>query len=184
MNQLKLQSTSLIGLHLIRRSPICDHRGHFERLFCEKDLEVVIGDRRIVQINYTHTRKCGTVRGLHFQNPPNSEMKFVSCIKGKVFDIAVDLRKGSDTFLKWHGEILSQENHLAFCIPEGFAHGFQTLTDDCELIYFHTTPFAPESEAGLNALDPKLSISWPLPISTRSERDMNHMMLTEEFLGL
>jgi dTDP-4-dehydrorhamnose 3,5-epimerase len=126
----------------------------------------------------------GTVRGMHFQHPPYAEMKLVSCLRGEVFDVAVDLRKDSPTFLQWHGEILSEVNQRTFCMPEGFAHGFQTLTEDCELIYFHSATYAPEAEAGLNALDPRLAIAWPMPVVDRSVRDQQHAMLTSDFSGL
>jgi dTDP-4-dehydrorhamnose 3,5-epimerase len=101
-----------------------------------------------------------------------------------VFDVAVDLRKDSTTFLQWHAEILSEKNYRTFCIPEGFAHGFQTLTQDCELIYLHTAAYAPNAEAALNALDPRLAIPWPMPITERSTRDQHQPMLTSDFPGL
>ena len=101
---------------------------------------------------------------MHFQRAPHDEAKFVSCLAGCVFDVAVDLRPGSPSYLQWHGEVLSAENGRSMMIPGGFAHGFQTLTEDCELIYLHDKPYAPEAEGGLNALDPKLAIDWPLPV--------------------
>jgi dTDP-4-dehydrorhamnose 3,5-epimerase len=184
MSRFAIEKTSIHGLHVIQRKPIGDERGYLERLFCNDELEPIIGQRRILQINHTLTAKVGTVRGIHFQHPPHAEMKLVSCLRGEVFDVAVDLRRDSPTFLQWHAEILSEENRRTFCIPEGFAHGFQTLTHDCELIYFHTAAYTPEAEAGLNTLDPLLSISWPMPITERSTRDQNHAMLTLDFSGL
>ena len=184
MSKFTPQQTPIAGLQVIQRRPMGDERGYFERLFCASDLEPFIGDRGIVQINHTLTAKAGTVRGMHFQHPPYAEMKLVSCLRGKVFDVAVDVRKGSPTFLQWHGEILSEENHSTLCIPEGFAHGFQTLTEDCKLIYLHTAAYAPDAEAGLNALDPLLAISWPMPVAERSLRDQHHAMLTSGFSGL
>ena len=168
----------------MQRKPMGDERGYLERLFCVSDLELLIGDRNIVQINHTLTMQTGVVRGMHYQNPPYAEMKLVSCLKGEVYDVAVDLRKNSPTFLKWHAAILSEENHRSFAIPEGFAHGFQTLTDHCELIYLHTAAYAPEAEAGLDALDPLVGIEWPLPITERSVRDQAHRKINVEFLGL
>jgi len=153
-------------------------------LFCTDELKPIIEQRRIVQINRTHTEKAGSVRGIHFQHPPFAEMKLVSCLRGEVFDVAVDLRKNSPTFLQWHAEVLTEANHKTLVIPEGFAHGFQTLTDDCELLYLHTAAYAPDFEAGLNALDPRLTITWPMPIAERSMRDQHHAMLTSEFSGL
>jgi dTDP-4-dehydrorhamnose 3,5-epimerase len=137
-----------------------------------------------VQINHTLTAKAGTVRGMHFQQPPHAEMKLGCCLRGEVYDVAVDLRKDSPTLLHWHAEVLTESNHKTFVIPEGVAHGFQTLTEDCELIYLHTAPYAPDAESALNALDPRLGISWPMPITERSARDQNHTMLTTDFSGL
>ena len=184
MNKFTLEQTPIAGLQIIQRKPMGDERGYLERLFCAGDLEPLIGDRNIVQINHTLTVQTGVVRGMHYQNPPYAEMKLVSCLKGEVYDVAVDLRKNSPTFLKWHAAILSEENHRSFAIPEGFAHGFQTLTDHCELIYLHTAAYAPEAEAGLDALDPLVGIEWPLPITERSVRDQAHRKINVEFLGL
>ena len=108
----------------------------------------------------------------------------MSCLRGQIFDVAVDLRQGSETFLQWHGEILSAENCKSLFIPQGFGHGFQALTEDCELIYLHSKPYAPEAEAALNAADPALGIRWPLPFTDISERDRNHAHITPQFTGL
>ena len=176
--------TSLQGLQVIQRKPIGDSRGYLERLFCRNDLAELLGNRTIVQINHTLTKKKGTVRGLHFQYPPHAETKFVTCLCGEVFDVAVDLRRGSPTFLHWHNEILSETNRKTLMIPEGFAHGFQTLSDDCELIYFHTAAFCTEAEGGINALDPALAVQWPLSVTERSTRDQQHPMITTAFQGI
>ena len=184
MSRFFIEKTPVDGLQVIHRKPVGDARGYLERVFCGDELESIVGRRSIAQVNRTLTTRVGTVRGMHFQYPPHAEMKLVSCLRGEVFDVAVDLRQGSPTFLQWHGEVLSETNHRTFCIPEGFAHGFQTLTEDCELIYLHTTAFVPDAEAGLNALDPRLAIAWPEPISERSERDQQHAMLTSDFSGL
>jgi len=184
MSRFVLEKTPIDALHVIQRQPMGDERGYLERMFCGDELKPIIGQRSIMQINHTLTEKAGTVRGMHFQHPPHAEMKLVSCLRGKVFDVAVDLRKGSPTFLNWHAEVLTETNHKTFVIPEGFAHGFQTLTDDCELLYLHTAAYAPDAEVGLNALDPRLAIAWPMPIAERSARDQQHAMLTPEFMGL
>ena len=182
--RFEVASEPLDVLQVIQRNPIGDERGYFERIFCSDELKSSIGPRSIMQINHTLTAKAGTVRGMHFQHPPHAEMKLVSCLRGEVFDVAVDLRKGSPTFLQWHAEMITESNHKTFVIPEGFAHGFQTLTGDCELLYLHTAAYAPDAEAGLNALDPRLAIAWPMPIAERSVRDQQHAMLTSEFSGL
>ncbi|MDA7823683.1 dTDP-4-dehydrorhamnose 3,5-epimerase family protein [Opitutales bacterium] len=184
MSRFIIEDTSIEGLQIIQRQPIGDDRGYLERLFCTDELAAIIGIRNIVQINHTMTSKAGTVRGMHYQQPPHAEMKLVSCVCGEVFDVAVDLREDSPTFLRWHAEVLSESNHKTFVIPEGFAHGFQTFTENCKLLYLHTAAYEPKAEAGLNALDDQLSVKWPLSITERSLRDQQHAMLAPEFSGL
>jgi dTDP-4-dehydrorhamnose 3,5-epimerase len=176
--------TPLAGLRILQRKPLGDSRGYLERLFCSEELQALVPDRHIVQINHTLTANCGTVRGMHFQRPPHAEIKFVSCLHGEVFDVAVDLRDNSPTFLRWHAEVLSADNHKTLVIPEGFAHGFQTLTDDCEMLYFHTAPYQASAEGGLNALDPRLAIQWPLPVAGLSPRDAAHPLLGNDLTGV
>jgi len=184
MTRFSIQATPIEGVRLIQRHPAGDERGYLERLFCGADLRVTMDGRRIVQINHTFTAKAGTVRGLHFQYPPYAEMKLVSCLRGTVFDVAVDLRQGSPTFLRWHAETLSADNHRTLVIPEGIAHGFQALSDDCELLYLHTAAYQPDAESGLNAIDPCLAIAWPLPVGERSSRDQSHSLLADDFAGI
>jgi dTDP-4-dehydrorhamnose 3,5-epimerase len=176
--------TPLQRLKLIQRKLIDDRRGYLERMFCADELQSLIPGNGIVQINHTLTAKRGTVRGLHFQYPPHAETKLVSCLRGEVFDVAVDLRQGSPTFLHSHAEILSADNHRTLLIPEGFAHGFQTLTDCCELLYFHTASYQPGAEGGLNAQYPRLGIRWPETVLELSPRDAAHPLVTEAFTGL
>jgi dTDP-4-dehydrorhamnose 3,5-epimerase len=184
MTRFTVEATALPGLMRVLRHPIGDHRGYLERLFCTHDWLDVMQGRAIAQINHTLTSRAGSVRGLHFQRPPHAEMKIVTCLRGAVFDVAVDLRVGSPTYLNWHAERLTAENHRWLVIPEGFAHGFQTLTEDCEMLYLHSVAHAPSSEDGLDATDPRLAIRWPLPIVERSPRDEGHRRLTAEFEGL
>lgn len=172
------------GLRLLQRKPIGDDRGYLERMFCSEELKSLIPEKNIVQITHTLTAKFGTVRGMHFQHPPYAETKLISCLRGEVFDVAVDLRHGSPTFLHWHAEILSADNHKTLVIPEGFAHGFQTLTKDCEMLYLHTVAYRAEAEGGLNARDPRLLIQWPLPIAEQSARDIGHPLVSKDFSGL
>lgn len=176
-----IKHTQLPGLVILQRKPLGDSRGYFERLFCEKELKPILGNRRIVQINHSLTEKKGTIRGLHYQKPPYAEMKLVTCIKGEVFDVAVDIRKSSPTFLKWHAEILTQDNFKTLVIPEGFAHGFQTLTDDCEIIYFVTNYYSPNLERGLYPLDPYVDINWPLKVNLMSIKDSAWPLINEVF---
>ena len=178
MPRFHKHQTPLPGLLLLERLPLGDERGYLERIFCEDELGDLLDRRRILQINHTLTRSAGTVRGLHFQRPPHAEMKVVSCLAGEVFDVALDLRQDSPTFLQWHGEILSAKNHHTLVIPEGFAHGFQTMTPDCEMLYLHTAAYQPKAEDGVDGLDPSLEIAWPLPVSERSSRD-RHLLPTQ-----
>lgn len=183
-NRFDILEMPIQDLRLFRRKPIGDNRGYLERMFCAEELQALIPGKSIVQINHTLTAKRGTVRGMHFQHSPHAETKFVSCLRGEVFDVAVDLRRDSPTFLHWHAEILTADNHKTLVIPEGFAHGFQTLTKDCEMLYLHTTAYQAEAEGGLNARDPRLGIQWPLPIAEQSARDSAHPLVSEDFSGV
>ena len=171
-------------MQILQRNPLGDNRGHLERLFCTEELQAILSCKQIMQINHTVTKKKSTVRGMHFQHPAHAETKFVMCLQGEVFDVAVDLRHNSPTFLQWHGELLNADNHKTLVIPEGFAHGFQTLTDDCELIYLHTAVYHPEAEGALNFADPALDIAWPLEVSDISERDKNHPLVEQNYQGI
>jgi len=171
--------TPIDGLMRVTRSIIGDHRGFLSRLYCSDELAEAGFDAPIKQINQTLTRAKGAIRGMHFQFSPHAEDKFVSCIRGEVLDVAVDLRSGSPTFLQGHAEPLSAENGASLFIPKGFAHGFQTLTKDCELLYFHTASYSKEAEGALNPLDPALAIAWPLPVTDMSVRDRAHPHLAD-----
>ncbi len=183
-NKIEIIQTPLEGLYVLRRNPFQDERGLFERLFDDSELRTIIPKERVYQINHSITKQTSVVRGLHYQIPPFSETKLISCIKGKVFDVAVDLRKGSSTFLKWYGCELSETNFLTMLIPSGFAHGFQTLASDTELIYAHTNEYNPVYEKALHVEDPAVSIIWPLPITNLSERDKNHSFINSDFQGI
>ena len=184
MSRFTLFDTPLAHLKIVERQRLGDARGFLSRLFCADDLAMAGWHKPIAQINQTLTQKQGTVRGLHFQHPPNAEMKLVTCLRGAVWDVAVDLRSESPTFLQWHALELSATNCRALLIPEGFAHGFQTLADDSELFYLHSTAYAPGAEAGLNPIDPRLSIAWPLAVAELSDRDAQHPMLDDQFKGV
>ncbi|HRQ57966.1 MAG TPA: dTDP-4-dehydrorhamnose 3,5-epimerase [Azoarcus taiwanensis] len=184
MSRFDCSTTEIAGLVVLERRLIGDSRGYFERIFCTKDLDDLVGDRRIEQVNHTLTRRAGTIRGLHFQYPPYSEMKLVTCLRGCVYDVAVDMRRDSPTFGSWHSEMLAADNHRMLVIPEGFAHGFQTLTDDCELLYLHTAGYQADAEGGIDAFDPFLAIEWPLAPVERSDRDQRHPPLKPDFNGI
>lgn len=174
----------LPGLKLLQRRRLEDARGFLSRFYCAQEFVDHGFSKPISQINHTLTRNKGAVRGLHYQHPPHAEIKLVSCLKGEIFDVAVDLRKDSPTFLKWHGEILSEQNQRSLLIPEGFAHGFQALCEDCELIYLHSAPYCKDAEGALNVMDPKIGIIWPLEITELSERDRLHRMIEDDFEGM
>ena len=181
---MKFIETPINGLFLIELEPYQDERGHFFRVFCENEFEEVDFPKRIAQINQSLTRKSGTVRGMHFQYPPKAEIKIVKCISGSIYDVAIDLRKNSQSFLKWHGEVLSEKNEKMLYIPEGFAHGFQTLENDSKVIYFVTEFYYPEYEGGVLYNDPKIKINWPLELTNISDKDRKLKLLEENFMGL
>jgi dTDP-4-dehydrorhamnose 3,5-epimerase len=184
MSRFAVLSTPIADLKIVQRQKREDSRGFLSRLFCCEELATAGWNKSIAQVNHTMTRKQGTIRGLHFQRPPYAEIKLVTCLRGAVWDVAVDLRAGSSTFLQWHAQEISASNHRALLIPAGFAHGFQTLCDDCELLYLHSMAYAPEAEAGLNPRDPTLSIGWPVAQSALSSRDAQHPLLDPRFQGV
>ncbi len=184
MKRFTVTDLALDGLKLVERQRLGDARGFLSRLFCAEELGAVGWNRPVAQINHTYTARCGAVRGMHFQSPPDAEMKLVSCIRGEVWDVAIDLRAGSRTFLHWRAERLAAENGRALLIPEGFAHGFQALSDDAELLYCHSAAYNAKVESGLNPRDPKLAIAWPLQITELSARDAQHPLLNEQFAGV
>lgn len=184
MSRFTLTDLPLHGLKRVTRYRIEDQRGFLERLFCADELALAGWAVPIAQINHTYTAKQGTIRGMHFQRQTRAEMKLVSCIRGEVWDVAVDLRVGSPTFLQWHAEYLSANNGCAMLIPEGFAHGFQALTDSAEMLYCHSQVYDADAEDGLNPVDSSLSIDWPLDITEISARDAGHPLITSAFKGV
>lgn len=177
MTRLQVRDLPLDGLKLIERTRSDDARGSFSRVFCAEELAAAGWERAVAQVNVTQTARTGTVRGLHFQRPPHHEAKLVHCLRGAVFDVVVDVRVGSATFLRWHAVQLSEENGLGLLVPAGMAHGFQALTDDVEMLYFHSAPYEAAAEHGLRADDPRLAINWPLPVTLRSARDAAHPLI-------
>jgi dTDP-4-dehydrorhamnose 3,5-epimerase len=171
--------TPITDLFILQRNKLVDDRGYFERLFCSFELEQNLNQKGILQINHTLTKKKGSIRGLHMQKKPFEEIKIISCLKGSVFDVALDLRPSSSTYLKWFSVILDDKKFNSLIIPEGFAHGFQTMSDNCELIYFHSNFYHLESEVTINPLDIVLNINWPLPISNLSSKDKQGWMIND-----
>lgn len=181
---LTIRETSIGGVLVVETSRSADQRGTFARFYCKRELASVLQGREVVQINHSLTQSTGAIRGLHYQHPPATEMKLVRCLKGKVWDVAVDLRADSPTFLRWHAEELDPDGNRMLVIPEGCAHGFQVLENDAELLYLHTAFYSPQHENGIRYDDPRLRISWPLPPADISERDANHPSISLDFRGI
>jgi dTDP-4-dehydrorhamnose 3,5-epimerase len=180
---MKFIETPLPGAYVIELEPIRDERGLFARTFCKEEFGQIGFQKQIVQINHSVTRKRGTIRGMHYQQPPACEAKLIRCVHGGVFDVMVDLRADSSTFLHHHGVELSKDNMRMVFIPEGFAHAFQTLTDEAELVYHHSASYDPQCERGLRYDDPALAIHWPLPAETVSLKDQSYPLIDDSFKG-
>lgn len=174
------QPTPLAGVWLVRRNPIADYRGFFTRFYCRHEFAAIGTDAPLAQINHSLSRQRGTVRGLHFQHPPHAEGKVVTCIVGRVFDVAIDLRQGSPTFLQWFGMDLAEDGQLSLAIPPGVAHGYQTLSEGAQILYLATASYSAEAEDGVNPFDPAVGIKWPETISEVSPRDAQRGMLNLE----
>ena len=168
MHFTKLAIADVIQIDL---DPVEDERGFFARIFCREEMAANGIDFNVVQCNNTLTHLAGTIRGLHFQRPPKSEAKIVRCLRGAILDVAVDLRANSPTFGQWNGIELNERNRSMVYIPGGFAHGFQTLAPETELLYFHSEDYSKPNEGGLNPLGAEIAIGWPLPVSNISDRD-------------
>jgi dTDP-4-dehydrorhamnose 3,5-epimerase len=169
---MRFEETPLAGAFVIEPEPISDNRGFFARLYCTKTFAERGLNPHLDQISMSYNAQAGTLRGLHLQRPPHGEAKLVRVTAGAIFDVVVDVRAGSQTFGRWFGVELSAANHRQLYIPEGFAHGFQTLAADSEVLYHISAPYAPESATGVRWDDPQLGITWPAPQSaTISERD-------------
>jgi dTDP-4-dehydrorhamnose 3,5-epimerase len=172
-----VENTSISGVFIYTSDFIMDTRGSFGRTFCQQSLRSILGLRNIQQINLSKSHKIGTVRGMHYQHEPFAEMKIIRCLKGRVFDVAVDLRIESPTYLAWFGVELSPASANALVIPEGCAHGFQVLDRDSELLYLHTAPYNAAAEGAVRYDDPKIGIRWPLSPTELSLKDRNHQLL-------
>lgn len=170
---MNFEPLPLHGAHKIILNPHNDSRGYFSRIFCKQEFEKKKLNYDWVQANTSYTKVSGSIRGLHFQYPPDAEVKLIKCIKGKVFDVLVDLRVGSQTYGHWHSEILSADSASLIYVPEGFAHGFQTLVDDVEMLYFHSREYCQNQQGGLLWNDPNIGIKWPLRVKEISYKDAN-----------
>ena len=184
MNRFNFTKTKLDGVYIIESKPICDERGYFERYFCENDFKEIGFDKKIVQINHSKTIGKGSIRGIHYQTPPFCETKIVRCLKGAIYDVAVDLRKDSPTFLQYFGVELNEENGKYLLIPEGFGHVFQSLSDEVEILYLVSESFHQEADSGLNPLDPRINIKYPVNIGNMSKKDKEVKFIDENFSGV
>ena len=176
--------TPLKGCFVVTPELFTDERGWFARTFCKNEFNTIGHKGEWVQLNHSFTSRAGTLRGMHYQLPPFSEIKLVKCIAGAVYDVVIDIRKGSSTFLQWFGVEISAANKKMIYIPEGFAHGFQALEDNCELIYHHTQFYTPGVEGGIRYNEPGLKIKWPMDVVSISERDGLHPFLEENYKGI
>lgn len=181
---MDIHATPLKGLYCLKTTPFCDDRGSFSRIFCQNEFAQAGLSMSVAQMNLSMTHKKGAVRGMHYQLSPHGEIKIVRCLQGSCYDVVVDIRKNSPTFLQYHAEILSAENGKALYIPQGFAHGFQTFQENTQLLYTHSEFYTPDAEAALHYNDPLLDINWPLEVQDVSDRDKNHPFIQQGFMGV
>jgi dTDP-4-dehydrorhamnose 3,5-epimerase len=174
---MRFTPIALTGGYLIHLEPRVDQRGTFARAFCAREFAAKGLETSFVQTSISSNNRSGTVRGMHFQREPHAEAKLVRCIRGAFYDVIVDLREESPTYLRWFGIELSEDNGMMMYIPKGFAHGFQTLTDGATVFYMVSAYYAPEAEVGLRFDDPKLAIRWPRAVSDISEKDTRWPLL-------
>jgi len=177
------EETILKGAYVISLQLLADARGGFARTFCKNEFAQIGHKKEFVQFNHSYNTHKGTLRGMHFQLAPHQEIKLIRCVRGAVLDVIVDLRKDSPTFLQHISVELSAENKKMIYVPENFAHGFQTLQENSELIYHHTQFYTPEAESGLRFDDPALKINWPLPPVMISDRDKSYKLIDQTFKG-
>jgi dTDP-4-dehydrorhamnose 3,5-epimerase len=169
---VRFTPASLDGAYIVELEPYEDERGSFARVWCRDELAAQGLNPELAQCSISRNRRAGTLRGLHYQATPHQEAKLVRCTRGAIFDVIVDLREGSPTLGRWISVELGADAGTALYVPEGFAHGFQTLTDDAEVLYMISEPYAPEASTGVRWDDPAFGIEWPAAkVRTMSERD-------------
>jgi dTDP-4-dehydrorhamnose 3,5-epimerase len=168
---MRFQKLDLAGAYLVQPERHEDERGYFARTWCRETFAREIGDVDFVQTSQSFNRRAGTLRGLHFQAAPFSESKLVRCIRGAIYDVIVDIRPQSPSCGQWQAVELTEENGASLFIPDGFAHGFQTLEDNAEVAYQISAYYRPEAARGIRWNDRTLNVRWPLPVSTMSVRD-------------
>ncbi len=171
---MKFTALPLQGAFVIEPEPITDERGFFARTFCREEFSAHGLNPALAQCSVSFNKRKGTLRGMHYQKKPHEEVKLVRCTSGAIYDVIIDLRPDSPTFKRWEGIELSSDNRKAVYIPEGFAHGFLTLIDDCEVFYQMSEVFHSECAAGVRWDDPVFDIEWPDEVGVMSERDKNY----------
>lgn len=183
MTRFNIVDTPFADLKLIRRNPIMDNRGYFERLVCVEELETLLQGKKILQINHASTLQKGVVRGMHFQVAPCAEMKIITCLRGEIYDVVVDIRSDSSTYQQWYGVTLTENNFQSLIIPEGFAHGYQSLTNNVDVVYLSTAMYNSDAEKSFNPLDGDLKISWPCEVTMMSAKDESSPHLKNLYLN-
>jgi dTDP-4-dehydrorhamnose 3,5-epimerase len=168
---LLFTETKLKGAFVLELERREDNRGFFARTFCQKEFAAHGLNPQLVQCNIAYNKKKGTLRGMHFQNPPFQEAKLVRCTRGAIYDVILDLRAGSPTYKQWVSAELSEENHKMLYVPEGFAHGYQTLSEVTEIIYQVSQFYAPDAASGVSHADSAFGIAWPLEVTAISDLD-------------
>jgi dTDP-4-dehydrorhamnose 3,5-epimerase len=184
MNRFQAVPLSIEGVFLLKSSLSSDQRGGFRRVFCAEDLKNFGWNASISQVNISYTKHAGTVRGMHMQNPPYSELKIVQCIRGEIYDVCIDMRAGSPTFLSHCAVRLSSQDANAILIPRGVAHGFQALSNNVEVLYFHSEAYHPDYEVGFCVVDPAFNIRWPEPVTNLSPRDSGYQLIPDNYAGI
>ncbi|MDD2651056.1 MAG: dTDP-4-dehydrorhamnose 3,5-epimerase [Candidatus Cloacimonetes bacterium] len=174
----EVKQTGIDGLILLVPKIYHDERGFFMETFKRSEFKSIGIDREFLQDNYSRSRK-GVLRGLHYQTDIHAQAKLVRCVKGAIFDVAVDIRPGSKTYAKWYAINLTDENHYQLFIPEGFAHGFYTLSDTADVLYKATREYAPNADRGIIWNDPDIAIDWHTASPILSEKDKKHPRLSD-----
>ncbi|WP_375460199.1 dTDP-4-dehydrorhamnose 3,5-epimerase [uncultured Enterovirga sp.] len=176
---MHFERSDLAGLVLVTPERLSDERGYFTRTFCAEEFAREGLVRAFPQASLSYNATRGTVRGMHFQVAPHGETKLVRCARGAIYDVVVDLRQGEPTYRQWRGFELTAQNGLALYIPDGFAHGFQTLTDESEIAYAITPPFVPGAGSGVRHNDPAIAVRWPLPVGAIADKDRAWPLLAD-----
>lgn len=172
-HKFKFLETDIDGVMVVQRNPFSDPRGKFDNIFNELKNKYIWQDRVVKQVNLSTTEKMGAIRGLHIQTSIFQEAKLITCLSGEIYDVSVDLRRGSSTFGKWFGIKLSSNNNKSIFLPEGIAHGFQNILSSSQVLYCHSNHYSIEHQAGINPLDKTLNINWPIDCSLLSVKDRN-----------